>query len=98
MEAARRLRSAGRCVRERSGIPQRKHTAPGAVNPHRIQTDPLPIAAKALHLLGLPTVEALRSYILQKVGPFTVDLPGASRAAPSAGSDPYEIGAAVSAV
>jgi hypothetical protein len=51
-----------------------------------------------LHLLGLPTVEALRSYILQKVGPFTVDLPGASRAAPSAGSDPYEIGAAVSAV
>jgi segregation and condensation protein B len=41
------------------------------------------IAAEALHLLGLPTVEALRSYILEKVGPLTVDLTGARGASVS---------------
>ena len=41
------------------------------------------IAAKALHLLGLPTVEALRSFVLEKVGPLGVDLDGVSRVADS---------------
>jgi chromosome segregation and condensation protein ScpB len=46
------------------------------------------IAAKALHLLGLPTVGALRSYILDKVGPLTLAVTGVGRVAESTTGDP----------
>jgi chromosome segregation and condensation protein ScpB/DNA-binding XRE family transcriptional regulator len=53
------------------------------------------IASKALHLLGLPTVEALRSYILEKVGPLTVDLDGARTVAESEAGSPDAVGTRV---
>jgi chromosome segregation and condensation protein ScpB len=46
------------------------------------------IAAKALHLLGLPTVEALRSYVLEKVGALSVELDGARSVAESEAGGP----------
>jgi hypothetical protein len=48
-----------------------------------------------LGLLGLPTVETLRSRILQTVGALNVDLTGVSRvgASEGAGSDPLDAAA-----
>jgi hypothetical protein len=40
------------------------------------------------HLLGLPTVGVLRSYILDKVGPLTLAVTGVGRVAESTTGDP----------
>ena len=54
MEAASLFRSAGRCLRERSGMDPRKHTRPLGVKPGRIQTDPLPAAGHGCRRVERP--------------------------------------------